>query len=133
MSAKLKLSTNHISLKVKDLQESLRFYHQLLQLPIERVIGPKDNPRLIFLQGLELSQIQPDDEWIPPTKTGFFGHIGFEVEDIDAWIKRLEAEGVQFTLRFRDVKFENEKMAVKVSFFLDPSGIPLELVEWRNL
>ncbi len=133
MSAKLKLSTNHISLKVKDLQESLRFYNQLLQLPIERIIGPKDNPRLIFLKGLELSQIQPDDEWVPPLKTGFFGHIGFEVEDIDAWIKRLEAEGVQFTLRFRDVKFENEKMAVKVSFFLDPSGIPLELVEWRNL
>ena len=133
MNVKPKLSTNHLSLKVKDLQASFRFYHHVLQLPVVRIIGPKDNPRLIFLQGLELSQVGPDDEWVPPPKTGFFGHIGFEVENIDAWIERLEAEGVQFTLRFRDVKFEDEKMAVKVSFFLDPSGIPLELVEWRTL
>ena len=133
MNVRPKLSTNHISLKVKDLQASLRFYHHILHLPIVRIIGPKDNPRLIFLQGLELSQIGPDDEWVPPPKTGFFGHIGFEVENIEAWIERLEAEGVQFTRRFRDVRFEDEKMAVKVSFFLDPSGIPLELVEWRTL
>jgi len=45
----------------------------------------------------------------------------------------LDQAGVQFTTRFRDVKFEEEKMAVKVSFFLDPNGIPLELVEWRQL
>jgi catechol 2,3-dioxygenase-like lactoylglutathione lyase family enzyme len=133
MNVKPKLSTNHLSLKVKDLQASFRFYHHILQLPVVRIIGPQDNPRLIFLQGLELSQVGPDDEWVPPPKTGFFGHIGFEVENIDAWIERLEAAGVQFTLRFRDVRFEDEKMAVKVSFFLDPNGIPLELVEWRTL
>ncbi len=133
MSATLKLATNHLSLKVKDLQAAFQFYHHLLQLPIVRIIGPPDNPRLIFLQGLELSQLRPGDEWVPPPKTGFFGHIGFEVENIDAWIERLEAAGVQFTTRFRDVKFEDEKLAVKVSFFLDPSGIPLELVEWRTL
>ncbi len=133
MSTKLKLSTNHISLKVKNLQESFRFYHKILQLPIIRIVGPKDNPRIIWLQGLEISQIKPDDERVPPTKTGFFGHIGFEVENIEAWIERLEAEGVQFTRRFGDVKFEDEKLGLKLSFFLDPDGISCELVEWRNL
>jgi lactoylglutathione lyase len=133
MSAKLKLSTNHISLKVKDLQASFRFYHELLQLPIVRMVGPKDNPRIIWLQGLDISQIRPDVESVPPPKTGFFGHIGFEVENIEAWIERLEVAGVQFTRRFGDVKFEDEKLGLKLSFFLDPDGISCELVEWRNL
>ena len=133
MSKTPKISTNHISFRVKDLKESFHFYHEVLQLPIIRIIGPKDNPRLVFLQGLELSQLRPGEEWIPPGKTGFFGHIGLEVENIEEWIKRLEAKGIEFTTRFRDVKFEAEKKAVKVSFFLDPSGIPLELVEWRDL
>ena len=133
MTAKLKLATNHISLKVKDLQESFRFYHKILQLPIIRTVGPKDNPRVIWLQGIEISQIRPDDEQGPPSTTGFFGHIGFEVENIEAWIKKLEAEGVQFTRRFDDIKFEDEKLGLKLSFFLDPDGISCELVEWRNL
>ncbi|MFQ6074506.1 MAG: VOC family protein [Candidatus Bathyarchaeia archaeon] len=133
MSERPRISTNHISIRVKDLQEAFRFYHEVLQLPIVRIIGPEDNPRLIFLQGLELSQRKPEEAWVPPDKTGFFDHIGFEVENIEEWIERLEAEGVQFTLRFRDIRFEEEKKAVKVSFFLDPSGIPLELVEWREL
>ena len=133
MGGHLKISTNHISLKVKDLQESLHFYNHVLQLPVVRIIGPKNQPRLIFLQGLELSQINSDEEWLSPEQAGFFGHIGFEVENIEAWIERLEQAGVQFTTRFRDVKFKEEKMAVKVSFFLDPNGIPLELVEWRQL
>jgi len=133
MSAKLKLSTNHISLKVKDLQASFRFYHEILQLPIVRIVGPKDNPRIIWLQGLEISQIRPDAERVPPSKTGFFDHIGFEVENIEAWIERLEEAGVHFTRRFGDIKFEDEKLGLKLSFFLDPDGISCELVEWRNL
>jgi lactoylglutathione lyase len=133
MSAKLKLSTNHISLKVKNLQESFRFYHEILQRPIVRIVGPKDNPRIIWLQGIEITQIRPDDKRVLPSKTGFFGHIGFEAENIEVWIKRLEAEGVQFTRRFGDIKFEEEKLCLKLSFFLDPDGISCELVEWRNL
>lgn len=132
MRKNLKISTNHVSLKVKDLQESFRFYHQVLQLPIIRVIGPKDKPSLIFLQGLELSQMKLEEEWVQP-KTGFFGHIGFEVENIEAWIKKLEKENVQFITRFREVKFEKENMAVKICFFPDPDDILLELVEWREL
>lgn len=133
MTAKLKLATNHISLKVKDLQVSFRFYHEILQLPIVRTVGPTDNPRVIWLQGIEISQIRPDDEHVPSSQPGFFGHIGFEVENIEAWIDKLEAEGVQFTRRFDDIKFEDEKLGLKLSFFLDPDGISCELVEWRNL
>ncbi len=133
MTAKLKLATNHISLKVKDLQESFRFYHKILQLPIVRIVGPKDNPRVIWLQGIEISQIRPGDERVSSSQTGFFGHIGFEVENIEAWIEKLEAEGVQFTRRFDDIKFEEEKLGLKLSFFPDPDDISCELVEWRNL
>jgi len=132
MNESLYISTNHISIRVKDLQKSFHFYHKVLQLPIVRIIGSKDKPKLIFLKGLELSQMEPNNDVCHHSRD-FFSHIGFEVEKIEEWIKRLEMEGVRFTTRFKDIKFEKEKIAVKVSFFLDPDGIPLELVEWREL
>ncbi len=128
-----RMSMNHISLRVRDLKVSFRFYHEILGLPIVRIIGPQENPRLIFLEGLELSQLKPGQECIDPVQTGFYGHIGFEVQNIEQWIKKLDEQGVKFTLKFRDVIFNEEKVAVKVSFFTDPDNIPLELVEWRKL
>ena len=46
---------NHISIKVKDLEASLRFYRDLLGLPVERRL---EEPEIVWLPGLELSQLE---------------------------------------------------------------------------
>ena len=119
---------NHTALRVKDMNEAFHFYHEVLKLPIVRTIGPDDNPRIVFLQGIELSRIRPEDQ------SGVsFSHLGLEVSRIEEVYEELKKRGVVFDGPVRDIKFEEERKAVKVAFFRDPDGNRVELVEWRDL
>ena len=52
-------------------------------------------------------------------------HIGFEVEDLEAFCDMLEARGVTFDLPYTDVP----SIELKIAFFTDPSGVRIELTE----
>ena len=53
------LNVNHTALRVKNLKKALNFYHEVLGLPIVQIIGSKNEPKIVFLQGIELSGIKP--------------------------------------------------------------------------
>ena len=52
-------------------------------------------------------------------------HIGFEVKGLEAFCKKLEADGVTFDGPFRDVP----RIGLKIAFVLDPAGTRVELTE----
>ena len=52
-------------------------------------------------------------------------HIGFEVDDLEAFCQRLEAKGIEFDVAFREV----ESIQLKIAFLTDPSGTYIELTE----
>jgi catechol 2,3-dioxygenase-like lactoylglutathione lyase family enzyme len=52
-------------------------------------------------------------------------HIGFEVKGLEAFCKKLAADGVTFETPFRDVP----GVGLKVAFLLDPAGTRIELTE----
>jgi catechol 2,3-dioxygenase-like lactoylglutathione lyase family enzyme len=52
-------------------------------------------------------------------------HIGFEVKDLDAFYKKLAADGVIFEGPVRDVP----SIGLKVAFLVDPAGTRIELTE----
>jgi len=112
---------------VKDVRRAYRFYHETLKLPIDRIIGSESSPRVVFLQGVELSQARPEQG------PAGFSHLGLQVERIEEVCEDLRKKGIVFEGPVRDVKFEDEKKAVKVAFFTDPDGNRVELVEWRDL
>jgi catechol 2,3-dioxygenase-like lactoylglutathione lyase family enzyme len=60
-----------------------------------------------------------------PTKGRSLDHIGFEVKGLEAFCKKLEADGVPFELTFRDVP----RVGLKIAFVLDPAGTRIELTE----
>jgi catechol 2,3-dioxygenase-like lactoylglutathione lyase family enzyme len=119
---------NHTALRVKDMKKAFQFYHETLRLPVVRTIGPEDNPRVVFLQGIELSRVRPED-----AGGASFSHFGLEVDGIEEACDKLKKRGIAFEGPVRDIKFEEERKAVKVAFFRDPDGNRVELVEWRNL
>lgn len=121
------LNMNHVAVRVRDVKKGFHFYHEILKIPTVRVIGPDDDPRMVFLQGLELSQIKPEHSGVT------FSHLGLEVSKIEEVYEELMKKGIVFDGPVRDVKFEKEKKAVKIAFFNDPDGNKVELVEWRNL
>ena len=52
-------------------------------------------------------------------------HIGFEVDDLEAFVKMLEARGIMFDVPYREVP----SIELKIAFFTDPSGVYIELTE----
>lgn len=60
-----------------------------------------------------------------PTKGRSLDHIGFEVKGLDAFCKRLVADGVSFESPCRDVP----GIGLKIAFLIDPAGTRIELTE----
>ena len=62
---------------------------------------------------------------VVPTKGRGVDHIGFEVKNLEAFCKKLEARGIKFDVPLRDMP----ALGVKIAFFTDPWGTYIELTE----
>jgi catechol 2,3-dioxygenase-like lactoylglutathione lyase family enzyme len=59
------------------------------------------------------------------TKGRTIDHIGFEVTNLEAFCKKLEARGVKFDVPFRNVP----AIGLNIAYITDPSGVYIELTE----
>jgi catechol 2,3-dioxygenase-like lactoylglutathione lyase family enzyme len=59
------------------------------------------------------------------TKGRSLDHIGFEVKDLEAFCKKLAADGITFEAPLRDVP----AIGLKIVFLVDPAGTRIELTE----
>jgi catechol 2,3-dioxygenase-like lactoylglutathione lyase family enzyme len=62
------------------------------------------------------------------TKGRSVDHIGFEVKNLEAFCKKLEAQGVKFDSPYRKIP----NLGLAVAFFTDPWGTYVELTEGLN-
>jgi catechol 2,3-dioxygenase-like lactoylglutathione lyase family enzyme len=60
-----------------------------------------------------------------PTKGRTLDHIGFEIKDLDAFCKKLTAEGMTFDMPYRDIP----AIGLKIAFIVDPAGTRIELTQ----
>jgi catechol 2,3-dioxygenase-like lactoylglutathione lyase family enzyme len=61
-----------------------------------------------------------------PTKGRTLDHIGFEVHNLEAFCKKLEADGVKFDMPYRELP---QLAGLKIAFVIDPIGTRIELTE----
>ena len=61
-----------------------------------------------------------------PTKGRSLDHIGFEVKNLEAFCKKLQADGVTFDMAYREMP---QLGGLKIAFILDPIGTRIELTE----
>ncbi len=62
------------------------------------------------------------------TKGRALDHIGFEVRDLEAFCKKMEAEGVKFDVPYRKIP----ALGIAIAFLTDPWGTTIELTEGLN-
>jgi catechol 2,3-dioxygenase-like lactoylglutathione lyase family enzyme len=140
---------HHVGITVKDLDASIRFYHDVLGLPFSNEPSPWfDGPDLgpaVGVPGAALRQVSlllgdttlelleyrsPPSETRQPLLSNNIGasHVGFLVDDIHATVAELKAKGIEF---FSDVNVVDEGVLAgwRWVYFPDPDGYPLELVE----
>jgi len=140
---------HHVGITVKDLDASIRFYHDVLGLGFSNEPSPWfDGPELgpaVGVPGAGLRQVSllagdtmlelleyksPPSETTGPLVSNNLGasHVAFLVEDIEAKKAELESKGITF---FSEVNVVDEGVLAgwRWVYFSDPDGYPLELVE----
>jgi catechol 2,3-dioxygenase-like lactoylglutathione lyase family enzyme len=71
----------------------------------------------------------PSDMPRDPSKGRSLAHIAFDVKNVDEFAKKLEAQGIKFDIRPRQLPNSNTKIA----FLTDPWGTTVELIETSSL
>ena len=123
-------AVNHIAVIAGDLDRSLRFYTEVLSFTVLRHVYREERRSHkvdLALDGTYLIELFtfPDAPPRPsyPEAKGL-RHLAFSVERLDDCIRELEAKGVQVEPVRTD-----PYTGCRCTFFADPDGLPLELVE----
>jgi catechol 2,3-dioxygenase-like lactoylglutathione lyase family enzyme len=140
---------HHVGITVKDLDASIRFYHDVLGLPFVNEPSPwfegEELGRAVGVPGAALRQVSlglgdtvlelleyrsPPSETESPLRSSNRGasHVAFLVDDIRAKKAELEAKGIEFYSGVNEVD-EGVLAGWRWVYFSDPDGYPLELVE----
>jgi catechol 2,3-dioxygenase-like lactoylglutathione lyase family enzyme len=87
--------------------------------------GIRGNHQSANLPGMNLSfqPVKPQPEL--GTKGRVLDHIGFEVKNLEAFCKKLEASGVKLDAPYRKVP----SLGIALAFLTDPAGVYIELTE----
>jgi catechol 2,3-dioxygenase-like lactoylglutathione lyase family enzyme len=59
------------------------------------------------------------------TKGGIIDHVGFEVKNLEAYCRKLEAAGVKFDTPYTKIP----NLGIAIAFLTDPHGVRIELTE----
>jgi catechol 2,3-dioxygenase-like lactoylglutathione lyase family enzyme len=87
--------------------------------------GSRRNSPAAMIPGGEIDYLRAQMPQAP-TKGRSLDHIGFEVKNLEAFMQKLQAEGVQVDMAFRDM---SQQIGLKIGFVIDPSGTRIELTE----
>jgi catechol 2,3-dioxygenase-like lactoylglutathione lyase family enzyme len=78
-----------------------------------------------FIPGAEVDFRQAQ-QTEAPTKGRSLDHIGFEVKNLEAFCKKLEADGIKLEIPYREMP---QLGGLKLAFLSDPEGTRIELTE----
>ena len=128
-------ATHHIAFNCKDRAAQERFYTKLLGFRRARVFnaGTPDEFVMLRLGGtcLELFQAHgvPDSAQAAEQPVGF-KHLAFEVEDIEATVRELQAAGLEPQ---NIIDCSALVPGLRICFFRDPEGNLTELMQgWSD-
>jgi lactoylglutathione lyase len=110
------------------MDESLRFYQDVIGLKVNRKLSPAPGMEIVFLGAesvTEVELIKNDKNNNPMHGKDVF--IGFEVETLEVAMKILEEKGI----KIHSGPFQPNPMT-KFLYIQDPNGVMVQLVEKIN-
>jgi catechol 2,3-dioxygenase-like lactoylglutathione lyase family enzyme len=126
--------TDHVGIRVQNMEAALRFYHQTLGLPLSERKTMESGTELVFLKLGNAGCVEligrPEGmrpaEPVPGGRAGL-QHFCLEVEDVDAWLEYLAGQQVPITSG--PFSFELPSASCRALFITDPDATPVELIE----
>jgi catechol 2,3-dioxygenase-like lactoylglutathione lyase family enzyme len=86
--------------------------------------GTRNNAPVVDIPGGQLRFAKADTAQAP-TKGRVLDHIGFDVKDLQSFVKKIEAEGIKLDEPVRKI----EAAGVMITYITDPWGTRIELVQ----
>lgn len=119
----------HTMIRVRDLDRSLQFYRDALELEIKDQYV-FDGFSLTYLAneetGFELELTHNHDQSEPYTHGSGYGHLAVSVDDIEQAHKRIKSLGIEAG----DIKaFDHQQKHLATFFVTDPDGYKIEFLQ----
>lgn len=119
----------HTMIRVKDIDASLKFYTELLNMKLDKKKRLEDC-ELYFLndeEGTTQLELTYNDE---TPENGYeigngFGHFAFSVKSLDDFTKKLHGLGYEYLYE----PFDLNGKGTKIAFIKDPDGNEIEMIE----
>lgn|SRR5574344_122551 len=119
----------HTMIRVKDIEKSLKFYTELLNMNVDKK-KRLDDCWLYFLNDeegttqIELTVNDKKPEGNYDLGNGF-GHLAFSVESLDKFGEKLKSLGYKYLYE----PFDLNGKGTKIAFIQDPDGYEIEMIE----
>jgi hypothetical protein len=131
-----KLNPFHLAIPVTDIEESKRFYHNLLGAKIGRFSDTWidfdffGHQLVCHLSPASISEISNpvDQEDVPVPHYG----VVLDWNKFEAIIKQLEEKKINFIIK-PTIRFKGEVGEQAIAFLRDPSGNAIEFKSFRNM
>lgn len=113
-----------VTVLVKDLEQSLKFYEEIIGLPVSKRFKAGPDTEIAFLgeEGTRVELISTGK--IENTNMGSDISLGFEVESVDQMMESLKEKGIKI-----DSGPFQPNQNIKFFYVLDPNGLKVQLVE----
>jgi lactoylglutathione lyase len=119
----------HTSITVRSMDESLRFYTEVLGLEFERRRTiPENHAEIAFVKDpasggrIELTHWDGKDTFEAGEQ---LDHLAFEVDDLDRFLLRVRTKGIRIAKEPYTISGGSSRLA----FILDPNDVWIELIE----
>ena len=117
----VEISGYHIHFFTPEYEELLAWYLDVFGLelrPRGRIQSTTNVPGMNMSFGNARAEVVP-------TRGRAIDHIGFELDDLEAFCEQLKEKGIEFDVEYREI----DSIELKIAFITDPSGVYIELTE----
>ncbi len=117
------MKVKYATIAVKDMDESIRFYTDVLGFEVDGTLNPFPGLNITFLrdEGDAMIELIKNEE--EPERQGIF-MVGMEISDMDTTAEELLSKGAKFIRGPVDVG-----NGTKIAFLKDPNGVEIELIQ----
>lgn len=112
------------TITVNNLEESLKFYQEIIGLTINRRFKAEPGIEIVFLGNGETKLELISNKTNRKVNIGLDISIGFEVESVDKMIVYLKEKGIEI----HSGPFQPNPN-IKFFYLLDPNGLKVQLIE----
>ena len=117
----VEVSGYHIHFFTSEYEELLDWYLDVFGLD-KRPRGRIETTTNVPGMNMSFGDTSPE---AAPSRGRSIDHIGFELDDLEAFCEQLQAKGIEFDVEYREI----DSIGLKIAFITDPAGTTIELTE----